>query len=77
MALEELDERERQHLFEGEPDEDLVESLEPDQLVTAMERPLRVRHFGLPARAGFWLLRLYVLALAAAVVYIFVLNLAR
>lgn len=65
------------HLFEGEPDEDLVEALEPDQLVYARGRRLPQRALGGWAQAGLWALRLFVLATTALVVYTFVASLSR
>lgn len=64
------------HLYEGEPDEDLIEALEPDQLVDAMEAKLPQVRLGGWTQAGLWALRLFVLAMTALVVYTFVAGLA-
>ena len=64
------------HLYEGEPDEDLIEALEPDQLVDAMESKLPRRRVGRLAEAGLWALRAFVLAMGALVVYTFFAGLA-
>jgi hypothetical protein len=60
------------HIYEGEPDEDLIEALEPDQLVYAMDAPLPRRHLGRASEMGLWALRIFVLCLAALVVYTFI-----
>jgi hypothetical protein len=70
----ELDPRHRQHIFEGEPDEDLILALEPDQLVEAMDAHLPRRPIGRWTWFGLWVLRLYVLALTAMAVYAFVVR---
>jgi hypothetical protein len=63
------------HIFEGEPDEDLIEALEPDQLVDAMESRLpRMRISGW-TEAGLWALRVLVLTMSALVVYTFIAGL--
>lgn len=64
------------HIYEGEPDEDLIEALEPDQLVDAMEVKLPQVKLGGWIQAGLWALRLFVLAMTALVVYTFVAGLA-
>lgn len=66
----------QRHLYEGEPDEDLIEALEPDQLVHAMDRPLPRRRLGAWAEAGLWALLLFVLAMSALVVYTFVASIS-
>jgi len=60
------------HLYEGEPDDDLIQGLEPDQLVVEMDRHLLQAHFSPAAQAGFWALRIFVLLVSVMVVYIFV-----
>ena len=72
-----LPEEHVRHIFEGEPDEDLVEALEPDQLVYARDRRLPVRRLGGWAQAGLWALRIFVLITTGLVIYTFVLSLAR
>ena len=63
------------HLYEGEPDEDLIEGLEPDQLVVEMHRALGRRRLGPLAEAGLWVLRVFVLVMAALVVFTFIAGL--
>ena len=63
----------RRHLYEGEPDEDLVAGLEPDQLVAAMEMPLARMRMTRSARVGLLALRVFVLAAGAMVLYVFIL----
>lgn len=72
-----LPEEHLRHLYEGEPDEDLVEALEPDQLVYARDRHLPQRRLGGWARTGLWALRLFVLATSALVIYTFVASLSK
>lgn len=67
----------QRHIYEGEPDEDLIEALEPDQLVYAKDRHLRRRRLTTRAEVGLWALRLFVFAMSAMVVYVFVANLSR
>jgi hypothetical protein len=67
-----LTEEHRRHIFEGEPDEDLIEGLEPDQLVEVMNLPLPRAGVGPLAKAGLWVLRVILLMLAAMAVYSFV-----
>jgi hypothetical protein len=62
----------QQHIYLGEPDEDLIESLEPDQLVSAMHIPVPRRHFSRSVRVGLWTLRIFLLAVTSMVVYVFV-----
>jgi hypothetical protein len=67
-----MTEEHRRHIFEGEPDEDLIQGLEPDQLVEAMNLPLPRAHVGSALNAALWVLRFVLLALAAMAVYSFV-----
>ena len=60
------------HIYEGEPDEDLVEALEPDQLVVEMDRPVAPARLGRGQRIGLWALRIFVLTMAAMVLFVFV-----
>ena len=64
------------HLYEGEPDEDLIDSLEPDQLVDAMESKLPRRRIGPWTEAGLWALRAFVLVMSALVIFTFAASLA-
>lgn len=67
----------RQHIFLGEPDEDLIESLEPDQLVSATHIAVPRRHLQGAVAAGLWALRIFLLAVTAMVIYVFVVGIAR
>jgi hypothetical protein len=67
-----LTEEHRRHIFEGEPDEDLIEGLEPDQLVEVMNLPLPRARVGPVVSAGLWALRVFLLVLAGMAVYSFV-----
>lgn len=69
--------RHQRHLYEGEPDEDLVEALEPDQLVAAMEQRLSRAPLGRVATFALWALRVALVAVAGMVVYTFVVSIAR
>jgi hypothetical protein len=62
----------QQHIYLGEPEEDLIESLEPDQLVHEMDRPVSRRRLSASATAGLWALRVFLLAITAMVIYAFV-----
>ncbi|MHB8510064.1 MAG: hypothetical protein ACYDGR_15725 [Candidatus Dormibacteria bacterium] len=66
-----------EHLYLGEPDEDLVEWLEPDQLVAAMEMPVGRRTFSRRVAAGLLLLRIFLLLSTAMVIYAFVSGVLR
>lgn len=70
-------ERHLHHRFEGEPDEDLIEALEPDQLEEAMRAPLPRRRLGRWGEVGLWGLRIFVLVVTGLVAYVFVLSLAH
>jgi len=67
----------QRHLYEGEPEEDLIAGLEPDQLVQATDRPLPQIRFSRRAAAALWLLRIFVVAVAALVIYVFAVDVAR
>jgi hypothetical protein len=70
-----MTEEHRRHLFEGEPDEDLIQGLEPDQLVEAMNLQLPRAHVGTALNAGLWVLRIVLVALTAMALYSFVAGL--
>jgi len=59
-------------LSHGHPDEELIQALEPDQLVSETSKPLPRYHLNKIANAALWLLRTFVLAMTALVVYAFV-----
>jgi hypothetical protein len=67
----------RQHIYVGEPDEDLIESLEPDQLVSVMDLPVARRRFSRRLSVGLWALRLFLVAVAGMVIYVFAAGVAR
>jgi len=62
----------QQHIYLGEPEEDLIESLEPDQLVVEMDKPVSRRRLSGLTIAGLWALRLFLLTITAMVIYAFV-----
>ena len=65
-----------QHHFRGEPDEDLIDSLEPDQLVSAMDLPVPRRRLSRPVESALWALRIFLVTMTLAVVYVFVRGVA-
>ena len=67
----------RRHIYLGEPDEDLIDGLEPDQLVAAMDRPVSRRLLSPAVAAGLWILRILLLLVTALVVYAFVVGVVR
>jgi hypothetical protein len=62
----------QQHIYLGEPDEDLIESLEPDQLVAAMDKPVPRKVLSQRAIIGLWALRVFLLTITGMVIYAFV-----
>ena len=65
----------KQHVYLGEPDEDLIQSLEPDQLVVEMDKPVSRRRLSGRAIAGLWALRVFLLTITGMVIYAFVAGL--
>lgn len=61
----------RQHIYLGEPEEDLIESLEPDQLVVEMDKPVLRRRLSGYTTAGLWVLRVFLLTVTGMVIYAF------
>jgi hypothetical protein len=59
-------------LSRGHPDEELIQALEPDQLVSETSKPLPRYQLNRITNAALWLLRIFVLAMTALVVYAFV-----
>jgi hypothetical protein len=59
-------------LSHGHPDEELIQALEPDQLVSATSKPLPRYQLNQIANVALWLLRIFVLLMTALVVYAFV-----
>ncbi|MFN2463552.1 MAG: hypothetical protein ABR573_06585 [Candidatus Dormibacteria bacterium] len=74
---EDSTEAHRRHLFEGEPDEDLILGLEPDQLVEVMNQRLPRAPVDPALSAALWALRVFLLVLAAMAVYSFAVSLHR
>jgi len=67
----------RQHIYIGEPDEDLIESLEPDQLVRVMNLPVARRQMSRSLSVGLWGLRVFLFGVAGLVVYVFFAGVTR
>ena len=67
----------QQHIYLGEPDEDLIEALEPDQLVSAMDVAVPRRILSRSLTVALWALRVFLLVLSAMVVYAFVVSVHR
>jgi len=63
--------RARGHAAELEDDEELVDFLEPDQLVTDKSRPVPRLRLTTQASLMLWLLRVFVLIVSAMVIYTF------
>jgi hypothetical protein len=59
-------------LSHGHPDDELIQALEPDQLVAATSKPLPRYRLSHTANAALWLLRIFVLLMTALVIYTFV-----
>ena len=59
-------------LSHGHPDDELIQALEPDQLVAATSKPLPRYQLGHTANVALWFLRIFVLLITALVVYTFV-----
>ena len=59
-------------LSQGHPDEELIEALEPDQLLAEKSKPLPRYQLSQIANVALWLLRIFVLLMTALVVYTFV-----
>ncbi len=75
--MEPTDDVHQRHLYEGEPDEDLISALEPDQLVQATDLPLPAFRFGRGTALAFVALRVFVLVVAALAIYVFVESVVR
>jgi len=59
-------------LSHGHPDDELIQALEPDQLVAATSQQLPRYRLGHAANLALWLLRVLVLSMTALVIYTFV-----
>jgi len=72
----------QQSLTEIEPivevgdEEELIAYLERDQLVADKSRPVPRAHLSRPASAALWALRVFVVVVAAMVIYTFFVQLA-
>ena len=60
---------------EGHHESQLIESLEPDQLVAAVAKPLPRLQLSRPVLIALWAVRLFVLLISVLVVYTFVAKL--
>lgn len=60
---------------EAHDDAELIDGLEPDQLVVNTAKPLPRMALSAAWNVGFWLLRLFVLVMAAMAVAVFVAGL--
>jgi hypothetical protein len=70
-------EEHQRHVWVGEPDADLIRALEPDQLVTAVHRPVPRLKLSTRVEVGLWILRVFLLIATAAVVYAFVVGIVK
>lgn len=61
---------------DGHDDHELVAALEPDQTVAASSRPFPRYRMSRAANAAFWAVRVFVLLIAAMVVYTFFASLS-
>jgi hypothetical protein len=60
---------------EGHHESELIESLEPDQLVMAVAKPLPRLRLSRPLRIALWGVRVFVMIITVLVVYTFVVKL--
>ena len=60
---------------EGHHESQLIESLEPDQLVAAVAKPLPRLHLSRPVRIALWAVRIFVLIISSLVAYTFIVKL--
>jgi hypothetical protein len=63
------------HRPEPHEDHDLIDGLEPDQIVSSASRALPRMRLGRGAQIGLWALRIFVLFITAMVIYTFVAGL--
>ncbi|GAC1328762.1 MAG: hypothetical protein NVSMB17_04530 [Candidatus Dormibacteria bacterium] len=70
-----LTEAHRRHIFEGEPDEDLIQGLEPDQLLEVMNMRLPPARISAGVSIFLWALRVALVVLAGMAVFSFVVGL--
>ena len=62
---------------EGHYESQLIEALEPDQLVAAVAKPLPRLRLTPPVRIALWAVRIFVLIISMLVVYTFVATLTK
>ena len=67
----------QRHVYVGEPDDDLIRALEPDQLVTAVNHPVPRLKLSTRVKVALWALRIFLLVTSAAVVYAFVMGVVK
>jgi hypothetical protein len=67
--------REIKYQTEGHHESELIESLEPDQLVMAVAKPLPRLRLSRPASIALWAVRIFVLIITVLVIYTFVVKL--
>jgi len=60
---------------EGHRESELIDSLEPDQLVMAVAKPLPRLRLSRPLRMALWAVRIFVLIITVLVIYTFVVKL--
>ena len=60
---------------EGHHESQLIDSLEPDQLVAAVAKPLPRLQLSSPVRIALWAVRIFVLIISSLVVYTFIVKL--
>lgn len=65
------------HEVDAHPERELIQGLEPDQLVAAASKPLPRAKLSAAVELALWCLRLFLLIVAAMVIYTFVLQLFR
>jgi hypothetical protein len=62
---------------EGDRESQLIESLEPDQLVAAVAKPLPRLQLSRTVRIALWAVRIFVLIISVLVVYTFIVQLMK
>ena len=67
--------REAKFQPEGHHESQLIESLEPDQLVAVVAKPLPRLQLSRPVRIALWAVRIFVLIISSLVVYTFIVKL--
>jgi len=67
--------REIKYQPEGHRESELIDSLEPDQLVAAVAKPLPRLRLSRSVRTALWAVRIFVLIITVLVIYTFVVKL--